>query len=182
MWPSSTISALAGTCRSWVRQRATSVRFPRSRPANWYSESASGTGVTAASMVAGIRAQRDRHGKRLARMRQHVVAVVERAAAMGEPAHDDLVARDHLLAVDAQVLAALIRPARHGEPPRDERPRVARPAGLYGQAPEIHGCAFPHGLLARRIGDLPRRHRQHLLQERQLVPRVLPAARAAPAP
>jgi hypothetical protein len=29
------------------------VRAPRSNPANWYSEIASGTGVTAASIVAG---------------------------------------------------------------------------------------------------------------------------------
>ncbi len=31
----------------------TSVRAPRSRPANWYSESVSGTGVTAPRIVAG---------------------------------------------------------------------------------------------------------------------------------
>jgi hypothetical protein len=30
-----------------------SVRPPRSRPANWYSESVSGTGVTAPRIVAG---------------------------------------------------------------------------------------------------------------------------------
>jgi hypothetical protein len=31
----------------------TSVRLPRSRPANWYSDRLSGTGVTAPRMVAG---------------------------------------------------------------------------------------------------------------------------------
>ncbi len=57
MWPSSTISALAGTCSitpaSPTPQSTTSVRLPRSRPANWYSDSVSGTGVTAPRMVAG---------------------------------------------------------------------------------------------------------------------------------
>ena len=51
-------------------------------------------------------------------MREAVVAKVERAAAMREPAHDDLVAADHLLAVDAEVLALLLRPARDGRAPR----------------------------------------------------------------
>jgi hypothetical protein len=35
------------------RVSATSVRLPRSRPANWYSDRLSGTGVTAPRMVAG---------------------------------------------------------------------------------------------------------------------------------
>ena len=51
--PSSTISALAGTCRSLLRHFTISVLAPRNNPANWYSESLSGTGVTAPSMVAG---------------------------------------------------------------------------------------------------------------------------------
>ncbi|CFN69810.1 Uncharacterised protein [Bordetella pertussis] len=52
-WPSSTISAEAGTDRSLPSALTTSVREPRSSPANWYSDSVSGTGVTAPRMVAG---------------------------------------------------------------------------------------------------------------------------------
>ena len=51
--PSMTISAWAGTLSGTVRQAASSTFFSRNRPANWYSESVSGTGVTAAIMVAG---------------------------------------------------------------------------------------------------------------------------------
>src|SRR6266513_3370699 len=53
MAPSSTISLDAGTCRSEPRHFASSVREPRSSPANGYSESVSGTGVTAPRIVAG---------------------------------------------------------------------------------------------------------------------------------
>ena len=45
------ISALAGTCRSWLRHFTISVFAPRSNPANWYSDRLSGTGVTAPSIV-----------------------------------------------------------------------------------------------------------------------------------
>jgi len=51
--PSSTISAHAGTSRPLSRQASNSVRSPRSRPANWYSDRPSGIGITAASSVAG---------------------------------------------------------------------------------------------------------------------------------
>jgi hypothetical protein len=53
MLPSSTISAEAGTCSVLPSAATTSVRLPRSRPANWYSDRLSGTGVTAPRMVAG---------------------------------------------------------------------------------------------------------------------------------
>ena len=97
-----------------------------------------------------IGAQRDRDRKRRARDAQRVVAEVERAAAMGEPAHDHLVARDHLLPVDAEVLPRLVRAARDGEAPGDQRTGVARPAGLHRQPREIDVGALPHDLLARR--------------------------------
>ena len=45
---------------------------------------------------------------------------------MREPAHDHLVARDHLLPVDAEVLPRLVRPARHREAPGDQRARRRR--------------------------------------------------------
>src|SRR5258706_15942971 len=48
-----TISALAGTIRGTVLAGTSSTLAPRRRPANWYSLSVSGTGVTAARIVPG---------------------------------------------------------------------------------------------------------------------------------
>jgi hypothetical protein len=66
-----------------------------------------------------------------------VVAEIERAAAVRQPAHDELVAREHLLAVDAQVLPRLVRPARDDQAPGDERRHVAGPAVLHRQARQV---------------------------------------------
>ena len=122
--------------------------------------------------------ERDGNREPLARLRQAVVAEIERAATLRQPAHDDLVARDHLLAIDAQVLTRLVRAARHRQAPGDERARIARPAGLDRQAAEIDLRALPDDLLAGRAGALLRRHVQHLLEHRQLVPGILqPAGR-----
>ncbi len=48
-----TISASAGTIRGTVLAATSSALAPRIRPANWYSDRVSGTGVTAARMVPG---------------------------------------------------------------------------------------------------------------------------------
>ena len=85
----------------------TSVGAPRSRPANWYSDSVSGTGVTAPRMVAGSAPSATATGNGWPGFGLGEVAEVERAAAMRQPAHDHLVAGDHLLPVDAQVLPLL---------------------------------------------------------------------------
>ncbi|MNV48081.1 hypothetical protein D3C71_1399710 [compost metagenome] len=77
-----------------------------------------------------------------------VVGKVQRPAPVGQPAHDDLVAREHLLAVDAQVLPRLARAARDGQAPGDERCHVAGPAVLHGQAGQVDIGPFPHLLLA----------------------------------
>ena len=53
MCPSRMISALAGTLIGTVLQSTSRTLAPRSSPANWYSEIASGTGATAAMMVPG---------------------------------------------------------------------------------------------------------------------------------
>src|SRR5205809_7998497 len=99
----------------------------------------------------------------------------ESSAAMGEPPHDEAVTCDRLLAVDAEVLARLCRAARHGEAPGDERAGVERPAGLHRQPREIDVLSFPHDFLAGRRGALARRHVEHLLEERELVPQVAQA-------
>ena len=81
-----------------------------------------------------------------------------RAAAVREPSHDELVARDHLLAVDAQVLPRFVRPASDDQAPGDEGRHVAGPAVLHRQPRQIDVGAFPDHLLAGRAAHLPRRH------------------------
>ncbi len=121
-----------------------------------------------------VGAERHRDRERLAGMRERVIAKIERAAAMREPAHDDAVRPDHLLAIDAEVLPRLVRPARHRQPPGDERPRVARPAGLHGKPRQIDVLALPDGLLARRRGDDLRRHVEHLGEQLAKLGQPLP--------
>ena len=120
-----------------------------------------------------VRAQSHCQRKRLSLMLQAMVAEIECAAALRQPAHDDLVRRDHLLAIDAQVLPRLLRPARDREAPGDQRAGVARPAGLDRQPGKIDVLALPHDFLAGRASRYLRRHVDHLLQHRQLVPGVL---------
>ena len=124
-----------------------------------------------------IGAERDRDGKRLARMREAVIAIIERAATRAQPAHDDLVGSDHLLAINAEVLALFVRAARDHQAPRNQRGRVSRPAGLYRQAAEIDIGALPYLFLAGSVRYHPGRHAEHLLHERQFVPHIPPAAR-----
>src|SRR6266852_3916245 len=101
-----------------------------------------------------------------------MIAKIERAAAVREPAHDDAVASDDLLPVDAEVLPALLGPARHGETPGDERAGIPGPAGLHRQAPQIDVVSFPDDFLNRCRGAFLRRHVEHLLEYRELVPQV----------
>ncbi|MNM86701.1 hypothetical protein D3C81_988610 [compost metagenome] len=84
----------------------------------------------------GGRVSAQGHGdrERLARVLLAPFAVVQGPATVAEPTHDDLVAADHLLAVDAQVLAVLVRAAGDGEAPGDQRRHVARPAVLDRQS------------------------------------------------
>ena len=119
-----------------------------------------------------VAAQRHRDRERLPRVRLRMVAEVERAAPMREPAHDQLVAADHLLPVDAEVLPRARRAARDGEAPGDQRPGVAWPAGLDRQPAEIDLAALDALLLAGRPRHLLRRHVQHLLEQRPLVPGI----------
>src|SRR3989441_12744045 len=94
---------------------------------------------------------------------------------MREPAHDDAVSPDHLLAVDAEVLPLLLGTARDGEAPGDERPGVAGPAVLDRQAREIDVVSFAHRLVAGRPGGPPPRPVRPLLGERGFFPPAPPA-------
>ena len=66
--------------------------------------------------------------------------------AVRQPAHDALVAVEHLLAVDAQVLPWLVRALRDDQAPGDEWCHIARPAVLDGQAGQIDIVALPMAL------------------------------------
>jgi hypothetical protein len=103
-----------------------------------------------------------------------MLAKILRAAAVRQPAHDELVAAQDLLAVDAEVLPRFVRPLRDDKAPGDERRHVAGPAVLHRQPRQIDIVAFPHYVLARRRaaflgGHVPKRlkqaaHAQHVLQ------------------
>ena len=127
----------------------------------------------------GRRIGAQRHGYRigLARMLLAPLPVVQCAAAMAKPAHDHLVAADHLLAVDAQVLPFLVRPAGNGQTPGDQRPDIARPAGLDRQPAEVDVLALLDHFLAGGVLEHLRRHGQDLPVHRQLGPGVLEALR-----
>ena len=49
--------------------------------------------------------------ERLTRMRFAPLLIIQRSSAMRQPAHNDFVGRDHLLAVNAKILARLVRAA-----------------------------------------------------------------------
>ena len=126
----------------------------------------------------GVRA--DAHGDRepLAGMLGAERLIVGRAAAVREPAHDDLVAADDLLAIDPEVLPVVQRPARRREPPGDQRRDVVGPAGLdrpvaRGRRPSPSIDDF----LARRVAHGFRRHVQDFFEQRQRPPRFADAAR-----
>src|SRR3954470_22743724 len=99
-----------------------------------------------------------------------MIAEVQGAAAVREPAHDDAIAADHLLPIDAEVLPRLLWPARHGQAPGNQRTSVIRPAGLHRQAREVDVLSLPDNLLARRARALLRRHVEDLLQHREFLP------------
>ena len=134
-----------------------SVRLPRSRPANWYSDSAVRHRRHGAEDGRRVGAQRDRHRKRL--------PGVGDARSRGSPARRPGWASqrmitwclaDHLLAVDAQVLAL----ARVGHALRATRvmtrPQViSGPASpgqqcLHRQDAKIDVAALEHHLAAGR--------------------------------
>ena len=105
-------------------------------------------------------------------MGQGVIAEVERAAAMSEPAHDDLAWADELLAVDAEVLAAAGRPAGDDQAPCDQRRSVIRPAVLDGQAAQVDLAALEHFFLASAMAPHARLHVPQRLDHLEKFARV----------
>ena len=91
---------------------------------------------------------------------------------MWQPAHDDLVAPNDLLAVYAHVLPLLERTTGDDEGPCDQGSGIPRPAGLNWQLTEIDIIMQDFILLARRPADNFGRHIQYLFENRQLVPGI----------
>src|SRR5690606_37669364 len=102
--------------------------------------------------------------ERLARPRGLPCGEIRRAAAVREPAHDDLVAADDLLAVDAEVLPAALGMPRGRQPPRDQRARVAGPAGLDRPRGKIDVVALDPNLLRLPLPGHARRHVHDLFE------------------
>ena len=97
-------------------------------------------------------------GKRLPFVRQGMVTKIQRTTTVRQPPHDELVVRQQLLPVNAQVLPLFARAARNGKPPGEQRRHIARPAMLNRQAVQIHIGPFPHLLLAGCAAHGVRRH------------------------
>ena len=93
--------------------------------------------------------------------------IIQRAAAMRQPAHNQLVFADELLAVNAQILAFFVRSARDGQAPCYQRRNVFRPAMLNRKLIQINVFAFPHDFLTRRVFHHVRRHAPNIFQQRQ---------------
>ena len=123
-----------------------------------------------------VGAQRHGDGEGRAGMGDRVVVEIQRAAAVRQPAHDELVRPQQLLTVDTQVLALGVGAARDHQAPGQERRHVARPAGLDWQAGQVHVLAFPDYFLAGRTLDVLGAHvPQRRLQHRDFGQRVTQA-------
>ena len=110
-------------------------------------------------------------------MRSAPLLEIQRAAAMRQPAHDELILTNQLLAVNTQILPFFMRTARDGQTPGDQRRSIFRPALHNGNFGQINRIAFQHFLLARRTAQAFGWHVQHLLKLRQLVEQIAEAFR-----
>ncbi|OQV66460.1 hypothetical protein AK51_08315 [Serratia nematodiphila DZ0503SBS1] len=110
-------------------------------------------------------------------MRLAPLLIIQRAAAMRQPAHDHFVLAQHLLAIDAEVLPFLMRAAGHRQPPGDQRRGVFRPAVHHRNTAQIDIVALPYLLLTRRGSQHLGRHVQHLLELWHFVEQIAEAFR-----
>ena len=102
---------------------------------------------------------------------------IQRAAAMGEPAHDQLVLTNELLAIDAQVLPFLMRTASNRQSPGNQRGSIFWPAGHDRDTRQINVVAFNDLLLAGCSAQALCRHIQDLPELRQLIEQIAKAFR-----
>ncbi len=122
-----------------------------------------------------ITAKHHRHWEWLARIGLLEFAEIQGAATMRQPAHDHAVAPEHLLTVDAKVLAGFLGPTRHHQAPGDQWRHVSWPAVLNRQARQIDLLAFPDNFLAEAVAGGFRRHVKHLFEHRPFIPGIAQA-------
>ena len=91
---------------------------------------------------------------------------------MRQPAHDDFVFANRLLAIDGDVLPAVVRMAGDDQSPGNQRGDVLRPALLNGQAFEIDVFFFQHVGLAGRGGEQMRGHVPDVFGQRDFAQRL----------
>ncbi len=96
---------------------------------------------------------------------------------MRKPAHDKAVFTNNLLAIDAQVLPLFVRTAGYGEPPGNQRSRIAGPAFHDGNPRQIDVIAAENLFLAGCIAQPFGGHIQHLLKLRNFAEQVTEAFR-----
>ena len=120
-----------------------------------------------------VGAQRYCDRKRFARMLVAPVLEIQRTTAVAQPAHDQLVAADDLLAINAQVLPLFIGSAGDHQAPGYKRSGVARPAGLDGYRREVDILALhDHSLTGCVTHDLGC-HGYDFSEDRQFRPGIL---------
>ncbi len=120
-----------------------------------------------------IGTQRHRHRVRPILVLLAPLAEIQRTATVAQPAHDDLVAADDLLPVDAEVLPFLVRALGDSQAPGDQRRGVTRPAVLHRNLRQVDVVTFEDHFLAGRVLEYLGRHADDLLVDRQLAPGVL---------
>ena len=91
---------------------------------------------------------------------------------MRQPAHNNFVGRDHLLAVNTKILAWLVGAAGNHQPPANQWCDISWPAGLYGQLAQVYFAAFPYDFLTGSARNYLGRHIQYLLQYRPFAPGI----------
>jgi hypothetical protein len=180
MKPSSRISAPAGASRPAGQFAAPHARALAAQQAG---EFVFGQGIRhwrhRGQHRGRIGADRHQHGERLLRMRGAPVGVVQCAAAMRQPAHDDPVRPDHLLAVDRHILPRFAGAARHHQAERDQLAGVVGPAVLDRQAREIDVAAPQCFVFERGLVHTLRCHVRQLRQFRPGRQRLAQAGRPA---
>ena len=124
-----------------------------------------------------IGAQRHRHREAFARVGLLPLAKINGATPVIQPAHDQLVLADLLLAIDAEVLSLLVGTAGDGQPPGDQGRHIPGPAVLDGDLIQIHRVPFQHHLLTGGRREPLGRHVEHLLEDGQLLHQLLEPAR-----
>ncbi|MNC15456.1 hypothetical protein D3C75_632750 [compost metagenome] len=113
-----------------------------------------------------IGTQRDGNREAFARMGCAPLLIIKRAAAMRQPAHDQFVFANQLLAIDTEILTLFMRTARNGQAPGYQRRGIFWPALHNGDTRQIDRLTFHDFLLARCATQPFGRHVQHLLKLR----------------